>query len=117
MKNSFEPSSCLRSCIVSRVLLCLLPVQPCTDSKGIVNLILSEQFIAILSFLKPIFKSLRTAGIVFNKIEITRMRRKKSANPFISFVLNRYLSEILSLTYCELTVQRTAFGQDILKDS
>ena len=45
------------------------------------------------------------------------MRRKKSANPFISFVLNRYLSEILSLTYCELTVQRTAFGQDILKDS
>ena len=86
-------------------------------SKGIVSVILSEQFIVVLSFLKPIFKSLPTAGIVFNKIEITRMRQKKSANPFISFVLNRYLSEILSITYFELSVQRTAFGQHFVRDS
>ena len=54
-------------------------------SKGIVSVILSEQFIVVLSFLKPIFKSLPTAGIVFNKKEITRMRQKKIREPIYKF--------------------------------
>ena len=67
-----------------------------------------------LSFLKLIFKSLNTAGTVLIKIEKFTRMRKKSANPFISFVL--YLSEILMLSYCVLTVKRTTFGQNILND-